>query len=223
MRRSRARVEVTISGGLLLIVSSRGRRGGQVFEIVAGGSGMGTACQVFCVRSLSLALVLFFPACVDAPITEAHIAPDGQLRTGLEQSAFSSSFSAQPRPMTGQAVQVAAVLAAQAEGALEDAAEFSRDVGAVHLHLRADSLMEPRPVLFVWTHAGAREEVRGVLAPTTTLTLAASHPIAPAVAAPVVDASGQPVRGEPWQVEVYAADAAGQAGELLFRREFLVL
>jgi hypothetical protein len=117
-------------------------------------------------------------------------------------------------------VQVAAVLAAQAEGALEDAAEFSRDVGAVHLHLRADSLMEPRPVLFVWTHAGAREEVRGVLAPTTTLTLAASHPIAPTAPAAAVDAAGG---GEPWQVEVYSADAAGQAGELLFRREFQVL
>lgn len=184
---------------------------------------MGPACQVFCVRSLSLALVLLLPACVDAPITEAHIAPDGQLRTGLEQSAF----SARPQPVTGQAVQVAAVLAAQAEGALEDAAEFPRDVGAVHLHLRADSLMEPRPVLFVWTHAGAREEVPGVLAPTTTLTLAASHPISAAIsaaaAAPTVDASGQPLRGEPWQVEVYSADAAGQAGELLFRREFLIL
>ena len=104
-----------------------------------------------------------------------------------------------------------------------DAAEFSRDVGAVHLHLRADSLMEPRPVLFVWTHAGEREEVRGVLAPTTTLTLAASHPIAAAASAPTVDAAGGAVRGEPWQVEVYSADAAGQAGELLFRREFLVL
>jgi hypothetical protein len=190
-----------------------------VFEIVAWGSGMGTACQVFCVRSLSLALVLLLPACVDAPITEAHIAPDGQLRTGLEQSAF----SARPQLVTGQAVQVAAVLAAQAEGALEDAAEFSRDVGAVHLHLRADSLMEPRPVLFVWTHAGVREEVRGVLAPTTTLTLAASHPVAAVASAPTVDAAGEAVRGEPWQVEVYSADAAGQAGELLFRREFLVL
>ncbi len=115
---------------------------------------------------------------------------------------------------------MAAVLAAQAEGALEDAAEFSRDVGAVHLHLRADSLMEPRPVLFVWTHAGAREEVRGVLAPTTTLTLATSHPIAPTAPVVAVDAAG---RGEPWQVEVYSADAAGQAGELLFRREFLIL
>ncbi len=149
------------------------------------------------------------PACVDAPITEAHLAPDGQLRANLEQS----SFSARPQVSAGYAVQVAAVLAAQADGPLEDAAEFLASAGAVHLHLRADSLMEPRPVTFVWTHAGTREVVQGVLAPTTTLTLAASHPISP-------DSVGR------WEVEVHAADTAtlgGTAGELLFRREFLVL
>jgi len=178
----------------------------QVLEIAWKGSGTGTACQVSCVRTVFLALALVLPACVDAPITEAHLAPDGQLRAGLEQS----SFSARPQASSRQAVQVAAVLAAQAEGALEDAAEFSASAGAVHLHLRADSLMEPRPVTFVWTHADSREEVQGVLAPTTTLTLAASHPISP-------DSTGR------WEVEVYAADAAGAAGELLFRREFLVL
>jgi hypothetical protein len=110
----------------------------------------------------------------------------------------------------GQAVQVAAVLAAQPEGALEDAAEFPATAGAVHLHLRADSLMEPRPVTFVWTHEDAREVVAGVLAPTTTLTLAASHPISP-------EQAGR------WEVEVFSADAAGGTGELLFRREFQVL
>jgi hypothetical protein len=167
---------------------------------------MGSACQVFRVRTLFFALALLLPACVDAPITEAHIAPDGQLRTNLEQS----SFSAQPRLAMGQAVQVAAVLAAQPEGALEDAAEFPVSAGAVHLHLRADSLMEPRPVTFVWTHGGAREEVAGVLAPTTTLTLAASHPISP-------EQAGQ------WEVEVFSMDATGGTGELLFRREFQVL
>ena len=167
---------------------------------------MGTACQVFCVHTVFLAFALLLPACVDAPITEAHLAPDGQLRAGLEQSAF----SARPQASARQAVQVAAVLAEQATGALEDAAEFSAGAGAVHLHLRADSLMEPRPVTFVWTHAGAREVVQSVLAPTTTLTLAASHPISP-------DSTGK------WEVEVYATDAAGATGELLFRREFLVL
>jgi len=165
---------------------------------------MGTACQVFCLRTVSLAFALLLPACVDAPITQAHLAPDGQLRASLEQ------FSARPQASARQAVQVAAVLAEQATGALEDAAEFSASAGAVHLHLRADSLMEPRPVTFVWTHAEAREVVQGVLAPTTTLTLAASHPISP-------ESTGK------WEVEVYAMDAAGAAGELLFRREFLVL
>jgi hypothetical protein len=144
------------------------------------------------------------PACVDAPITEAHIAPDGQLVEPLQ-----SSFSARPQESRRQAVQVAAVLAAQAEGPLEDAAEFPAGVGAVHLHLRADSLMEPRPVTFVWTHAGTRDEVPGVLAPTPTLTLAASHPLGP-------DQAGL------WEVEVYGADATG-GRELLFRREFWVL
>ena len=194
------------------IASSGAARGVQVAEIAWKRCGTGPACQVFCVRTVSLALALLLPACVDAPITEAHIAPDGQLRAGLEQS----SFSARPQVAAGQAVQVAAVLAAQSNGALEDAAEFSADVGAVHLHLRADSLMEPRPVIFVWTHAGAREELPGVLAPTTTLTLAASHPIAPAQ-------PGQRDHTGRWEVEVYSADATGGAGELLFRREFLVL
>lgn len=168
--------------------------------------GMGSACQVSSVRNPLFAFALLLPACVDAPITEAHIAPDGQLRAHLEQS----SFSAQPRLAMGQAVQVAAVLAAQPEGALEDAAEFPASAGAVHLHLRADSLMEPRPVTFVWTHEDAREVVTGVLAPTTTLTLAASHPISP-------EQAGR------WQVEVFSADAAGGTGQLLFRREFQVL
>ncbi len=167
---------------------------------------MGSACQVSSVRISFLALALLFPACVDAPITEAHIAPNGQLRANLEQS----SFSAQPRLAVGQAVQVAAVLAAQPEGALEDAATFPASAGAVHLHLRADSLMEPRPVTFVWTHGDAREVVAGVLAPTTTLTLAASHPISP-------EQAGR------WEVEVFSADAAGVTGDLLFRREFQVL
>lgn len=191
------------------IASSRPAPGSQVFEIVSGGSGTRPACQVFCVRTPLLAFALLFPACVDAPITEAHLAPDGQLRANAEQS----SFSARPRVSAGQAVQVAAVLAAQSDGPLEDAAEFMADVGAVHLHLRADSLMEPRPVTFVWTHAGTREEVAGVLAPTTTLTLAASHPIAP----------DQPDQKGRWEIEVFSSDATGGAGELLFRREFLVL
>lgn len=167
---------------------------------------MGSACQVFDVRTfLALMSVMCLPACVDAPITEAHMTPDGQLAAYGPQSPF----AAQPSGTRGQAVQVAAVLATQADGPLEDAAQFPAESGMVHLHLRADSLMEPRPVTFVWTHEGTRDEVPGVLAPTPTLTLAASHPLGP-------DQRGS------WEVEVYGSDAAG-GRELLFRREFQVL
>lgn len=167
---------------------------------------MGPACQVFDVRTLlALCSVLCLQACVDAPITEAHMTPDGQLASFGPQSPF----AAQPWGTRGMAVQVAAVLATQADGPLEDAAEFPVDAGTVHLHLRADSLMEPRPVTFVWTHGGTRDEVPGVLAPTPTLTLAASHPL------------GADQRGS-WEVEVYGSDPAG-GRELLFRREFQVL
>jgi len=167
---------------------------------------MGPACQVFDVRTLLAILsVLSLPACVDAPITEAHMTPDGQLASFGPQSPF----AAQPSGTWGQAVQVAAVLATQADGPLEDAAMFPADAGTVHLHLRADSLMEPRPVTFVWTHEAMRDEVPGVLAPTPTLTLAASHPLGP-------DQTGK------WEVEVFGFDVAG-GRELLFRREFQVL
>lgn len=167
---------------------------------------MGSACQVFDVRTfLALFAVMSLQACVDAPITEAHMTPDGQLASYGPQSPF----AAQPSGTRGQAVQVAAVLATQADGPLEDAAVFPAEAEMVHLHLRADSLMEARSVTYVWTHAGTRDEVPGVLAPTPTLTLAASHPLGP-------DQRGL------WEVEVYGSDPAG-GRELLFRREFQVL
>lgn len=131
--------------------------------------------------------------------------PDGQLAAFGPQSPFAAA----PSGTRGLAVQVAAVLATQADGPLEDAAVFPAEAGAVHLHLRADSLMEPRSVTFVWTHAGIADEVPGVLAPTPTLALAASHPLGP-------DQRGS------WEVAVYGTDVAG-GRELLFRREFQVL
>lgn len=168
---------------------------------------MGSACQVFDVRTLLALLVaaLAVPACVDAPITEAHMTPDGHLAPFGPQSPFAAATTG----TWGQAVQVAAVLATQADGPLEDAAVFPAEAGAVHLHLRADSLMEPRPVTFVWTHAGVAVEESGVLAPSPTLALAASQPLGP-------DQRGL------WEVAVYGVDAAG-GRELLFRREFQVL
>jgi len=158
------------------------------------------------VRSLPLlfALALLPLGCADVPITPEHLSPDGQLRADFEQAAF----AARPLPVMGRAVQVAAVLAAQATGPLEDAARFSADVGAIHLHLRADSLLEARPVTFVWTFGETREEAAGVLAPTTTLALAASQPIGPEQ------------RGR-WRVEVLTA--GGEPPQLLFQREFEVL
>lgn len=148
---------------------------------------------------------LLAAGCVDAPITPEHILPDGQLRADFEQAAF----AAQPTPAIGRAVQVAAVLAAQANGPLEDAAAFPAETGAVHLHIRADGLVEPRPVTFVWTHGDVREEVPGVLAPTTTLALAASHPLVPEE------------RGR-WKVEVFTAPG-NEPAQQLFVREFEVL
>lgn len=167
---------------------------------------MGSVCQVSCLRTktLLLAAILLPTGCADAPITPEHILPNGQLRADFEQAAF----AAQPTQVTVRAVQVAAVLAAQATGALEDAASFTAEAGAVHLHLRADSLLEARPVTFVWTFGETREEVPGVLAPTTTLALAASHPIGPEQ------------RGR-WRIEVFTAGS--EPAQLLFQREFEVL
>jgi hypothetical protein len=159
--------------------------------------------------NLLIAAVLLVVGCVDAPITPEHILPDGQLRADFDQAGF--SVKAEPAAL--QAVQIAAVLAAQAEGPLEDAAKFVAEDGQVHLHLRADRLLEPRSVLFVWTHGDLREEVPGVLAPTTTLALAASHPLGP-------DQRGM------WRVEVFSVGTDGlapSAPELLFSREFEVL
>lgn len=172
--------------------------------------GTGQACQVFRLRTtnlLSLVAAMLVVGCVDAPITPEHILPDGQLRADLSSSQ--AAFAATPARPVGRAVQVAAVLAAQAAGPLVDAATFTAEAGSVHLHLRADSLLEPRPVTFVWTHGESREEVPGVLAPTTTLALAASHPLNP-------DERGQ------WKVEVFTL-AGDEPAQLLLTREFEVL
>lgn len=156
---------------------------------------------------LSIVAALLVVGCVDAPITPEHILPDGQLRSDLSSSQ--AAFAAASERAIGRAVQVAAVLAAEAAGPLSDAAAFPAEVGSVHLHLRADSLLEPRPVTFVWTHGESREEVPGVLAPTTTLALAASHPLGP-------DERGR------WKVEVFTL-AGDEPAQLLLTREFEVL
>jgi len=154
--------------------------------------------------SLALAAVLM-PACVDAPITPDQLEADGQLRAvGLEQAAF----SAQDRETTQRAAQISAVLAAEADGPLEDSNRFPADVGQINLHLRADGIEGPRPVIFRWTHRGDSAVIRGTLTPGDTLALANSLPI-------------DPERTGPWTVQILGAPSSAE-GEpsLLFERQF---
>ena len=148
-------------------------------------------------------------ACVDAPITPDQLEADGQLRSAsLEQAAF----SARERTTTRRAAQahVSVVLAAEAEGPLSDANRFPADVGQINLHLRADGIDGPRPVVFRWTHRGDTAQVRGTLVPGDTLALATSFPI-------------DPERTGPWKVEILGALApAGEEPAVLYERSFEV-
>jgi hypothetical protein len=160
-------------------------------------------------RTHLLVLTLLAPlvGCVDAPLTPAHLDADGQLHgVPMEQGAF----AARPQGQSQSAIQMTAVLATQAEGPLADAASFPADVGAVFLHLRADRLATTRPVTFVWTHGERREEIDGVLAPTTALTMATSRVIEPGEAGP-------------WKVEVLGEPLADGSRASLFEREFMVM
>ncbi|HFE47561.1 MAG TPA: hypothetical protein ENJ18_19080 [Nannocystis exedens] len=164
-------------------------------------------------RDLLRTLVLCAPAallpsgCVDAPLTTAHLDPNGQLHSSrMEQGAFAARIDAEHQA----AVQITAVLATQTEGPLTDAAAFSTGEEAVYLHLRADRLATPRPVVFVWTHDGEREEVEGVLAPSTTLAMASSHSI------------DRESLGT-WTIEILGMPSESGAQASLFKREFVVL
>jgi hypothetical protein len=148
-------------------------------------------------------------ACADAPITPAHLEDDGQLREGLQQSAFRTSDRA-PQLQTAQALRLTAVLATQSSGALEDSNRFIADADAsVFLHVRADQLEEPRPARFVWSFGELREESIGFLMPSETLSLAASHSLLP-------EQAGL------WKVEVYEVSPFG-TDPLLVEREFEVV
>lgn len=151
---------------------------------------------------LALAAVLV-PACVDAPITPDQLQANGQLRNApLEQSAF----SAQDSISTLRAARISAVLAAEAEGPLNDAVRFPADVGQVNLHLRADGIDGPRPVVFRWTHRGQVTLADGILNPGDTLALAASAPI-------------DPKRTGAWKIEVLDPSTSDEP-VVLFEREF---
>jgi len=159
-------------------------------------------------KTLLLAPLLGVFACVDAPITPDQLEPDGKLKAATHEQA---AFSARDHLVPQQAVHLSAVLAAQSEGALEDASSFAANAGAVHLHLRVDGVFEPRPVVFRWTHDEISVEVPGILAPAEALSLAASYPIDR-------DQTG------PWMVEVLGTpDAANGEAPVLYQREFEVV
>lgn len=120
------------------------------------------------------------------------------------------AFAAQTAEASQAAVQITAVLATQPDGLLADAAAFTPSAEAVYLHLRADRLASPRPVTFVWTHGDQREEVEGLLAPSTTLTMAASHHL---------DAESVGT----WKVEILGEAVEDGSQPTLFEREFYVL
>ncbi len=164
----------------------------------------------------AIALPLALGACVDAPITADQLQADGTLRGGYAGGGVQqASLSAEPQKIT-QAVRVSAVLASQAEGPLEDRAEFSAAVGTVYLHVRADGLLSSRRVVYRWRHGDFAVEVPGTLLTTDALTLGTSFDIAP-------EQSGH------WEVDVLLDAATGEDGQapgteppVLFHREFVV-
>lgn len=173
-------------------------------------------------------------ACADAPITAADLQADGQLRqrSSSQQSVHASSNTNRPKAQRAEHLQVTGLLAAQAEGPLEDANRFSVEGEAIYLHLRADDLSEPRPVTFVWLHGEERRETMGFLQPVETIALAASVPLdRPLQRLEVEEASARQPAREPefdpianvgsWTVQVYSTDANGRS--LVFEREFEVL
>jgi hypothetical protein len=156
------------------------------------------------IKTTAFAAALTTFGCADAPITASQVETDGRLRA---QEGSVALFSAQPRPAVGQAqpIQVAAVLASETEGALEDRTAFTEKDDAVHLHLRVDGLNEVWPVSIVWTHEGIPSEVAGQLQPLETFQMANAHELS---------------RGDAghWKVEVFALRPEGPA--LLVEREF---
>ena len=167
--------------------------------------------------SFGIIAALALGACVDAPITADQLQADGTLRGGYAGGGVQqAAFSAEPQKIA-QAVRVSAVLASQAEGPLEDRAEFSAGVGTVYLHVRADGLLSSRRVIYRWRHGDFVVEVPGTLLSTDALMLGTSFDIAP-------EQSGH------WEVDVLVDAAQGQAPgqgpgsepQVLFHREFVV-
>jgi hypothetical protein len=188
--------------------------------------------------ALILSGSLMSVGCADAPITADDLQDDGQLREQLDQQqvqqrvhASSSIHQPPARAQVAEHLRVTGLVAAEAEGPLEDATRFSLDSLAIHLHLRADGLDEPRPVTFVWLHGDQRRETLGFLQPSETISPVASLPLAryveegfaagmPTVANPEMEPDPAALAGS-WKVEVYSTDANGRS--LVFEREFEIL
>lgn len=195
---------------------------------------------------LAAAFILMSAGCADAPITAADLQDDGQLREQADQQSVHASSSIHQPPARAQVAEhlrVTGLVAAEADGPLEDATRFSLDSVAIHLHLRADGLDEPRPVTFVWLHGDQRRETLGFLQPSETISPVASLPLAryveegfaPAAVVPVEPSPeiepGPEIEPDPaalveslagaWKVEVYSADANGRS--LVFERQFEIL
>jgi hypothetical protein len=146
-------------------------------------------------------------ACADAPITPDQLQPDGTLRPLGHAQA---EFSAADRQQVQRAVQVSAVLAAEADGPLEDRSEFPADVGTIYLHVRADGLLQSRAVLYRWTHGDLSVLEPGSLAPTDALSLGTRFDIDPEL------------HGH-WEVEVLTeSETPHEPPRVLFHREFEV-
>lgn len=196
---------------------------------------MGSADKNVAVRTslLLFGFMLMASACADAPITAADLQSNGELLQGTQLDSVghpahaSVHSTAERSDVTQRAahLHVTGLLAAQADGPLEDATRFSAEVEAIHLHLRADDISEPRPVTFVWTHSSqmgdVTRETLGFLQPTETLSLAASLPVLPATES----AAREPLpTAGAWKVQVFSTGPGlGQPRSLLFEREFEVL
>jgi len=179
------------------------------------------------VAALVLGAFMIAAGCADAPITAADLQDDGQLReqAGQQQSVHAASVQ-QPKAQVAEHLRVTGIVAAVADGPLEDATRFSLDAESIHLHLRADGLDEPRPVTFVWLHGDQRRETLGFLQPSETISPVASFPLARYVeeglALPPSEDEFDPASLlGPWKVEVYSTDATGRS--LVFEREFEIL
>ncbi|MBK6919106.1 MAG: hypothetical protein IPH07_17050 [Deltaproteobacteria bacterium] len=157
-----------------------------------------------------LALLVLPAACADAPITDDQLEADGLLRGSPAAARDQANFSVdRAAPQRAAFVQLSAVLAAEAEGAVQDRERFAADVGTVHLHVRADGIDSARPVTFRWIHGDQATVLAGTIGGASTLEHASSVDIAPHQVGP-------------WRVEVAAETVHGEPPEVLYTREFVV-